>query len=200
MKMHPRGFCCLHKINEECEQNRGSYEEFFDNDYNYLRHLKESSGPYFASEFKEGIELVNKTAAILGPQLDLDPDVVAALGDDFDFVIQHLYNNNIGAPDNAKLEGSINVSIDSNRLHEVLNDECKEKAENYSEDEGLPVNDIDESEEEEMVSLVLEEAKENLSNINQSPNKSKYLIEQEYLSMAYQRKDSQQNKLISIDD
>lgn len=37
--------------------------------------------------------MVNKTAAILGPQLDLDPDVVAALGDDFDFVIQHLCEN-----------------------------------------------------------------------------------------------------------
>lgn len=35
---------------------------------------------------------------------------------------------------------------------------------------------------------------------NQSPNKFKYLIKQEYLSMIYQRKDSKQSKLISADD
>ena len=35
------------KINdEECEQNRGSYEVCFDDDYDNLQHLKKASGPY----------------------------------------------------------------------------------------------------------------------------------------------------------
>ena len=31
---------------EECGQNRGSYEDCFDDDYDHLQHLKEASGPY----------------------------------------------------------------------------------------------------------------------------------------------------------
>lgn len=35
------------KINdEECGQNRGSYEDCFDDNYDHLQHLKEASGPY----------------------------------------------------------------------------------------------------------------------------------------------------------
>ncbi|XP_067844637.1 protein LTV1 homolog [Heptranchias perlo] len=101
------------------------YGVFFDDDYNYLQHLKEaapvselvaSSAPLkenqtdstgdggvqeevqqipthsinlpssvFASEFEEEIGLLNKAAPVRGPRLDLDPDIVAALDDDFDF-------------------------------------------------------------------------------------------------------------------
>lgn len=97
---------------------------FFDDDYNYLQHLKEI-GPaelvpsetgrpqsriivtqdgkveeeveqiqpptlnlpssVFASEFEEAVGLLNKAAPVRGLCLDLDPDVVAALDDDFDF-------------------------------------------------------------------------------------------------------------------
>ncbi|XP_024212752.2 protein LTV1 homolog isoform X1 [Pan troglodytes] len=75
-------------------------------------------------------------------------------------------DDEIGALDNAELEGSIQV--DSNRLQEVLNDYYKEKAENCVklntleplEDQDLPMNELDESEEEEMITVVLEEAKE----------------------------------------
>lgn len=72
----------------------------------------------------------------------------------------------IGALDNAELEGSIQV--DSSRLQEVLNDYYKEKAENCVklntlepfEDQDLPMNELDESEKEEIVTVVLQEAKE----------------------------------------
>lgn len=280
---------------------------FFDDDYDYLQHLKEPSGPaelipstafgtyssdekeeasstgiklpssVFASEFEEDVGLLNKAAPVSGPRLDLDPDIVAALDDDFDFddpdnlleddfilrankltgeeamglpesgseddnewedmdseegssdgcssagplsdegdrsapgspqeaIKKHLFweeetksrfteysmtssvmrrneqltlhderfekfyeqydDDEIGALDNAELEGSIQV--DSNRLQEVLNDYYKEKAENCVklntlepfEDPDLPTNELDESEKEDMVTVVVQEAKE----------------------------------------
>lgn len=75
-------------------------------------------------------------------------------------------DDEIGALDNAELEGSIQV--DGSRLEKILNDYYKEKAENCIklntlepfEDQGLPVNELEGSEEEEIVTVVLEEAKE----------------------------------------
>ncbi|XP_004846091.1 protein LTV1 homolog isoform X1 [Heterocephalus glaber] len=304
------------KINdEERRVEQRKYGVFFDDDYDYLQHLKETSGPselipnhtssayssrdekeetsvvpstgiklpssVFASEFEEAVGLLNKAAPVSGPRLDFDPDIVAALDDDFDFddpdnvleddfILQankpteeeegmeipksesgddsewedmddetgrggadegdcdsagpwsdedapfppgephgarekHLFweeetksrfteysmtssvmrrneqlalhderfekfyeqydDVEIGALDNAELEGSIQV--DSNRLQEVLNDYHKEKAENCIklntlepfEDQDLPLNELDESE-EEIITVVLEETKE----------------------------------------
>ncbi|XP_019509281.1 PREDICTED: protein LTV1 homolog [Hipposideros armiger] len=310
------------KINdEERRAEQRKYGVFFDDDYDYLQHLKEPSGPseliptstfsapnrgdeneetsvisttgiklpssVFASEFEEDVGLLNKAAPVSGPRLDFDPDIVAALDDDFDFdnpdnlleddfILQanrpkeekegmdirksgaedgsewddvadekegssdddddddddddydstgslsdedmsapgkspgalehHLFweeetksrfteysmtssvmrrneqltlhderfekfyeqydDDEIGALDNAELEGSIQV--DSNRLEEVLNDYYKEKAENCVklntleplEDQDLPINELDGPEEEEIVTVVLEEVKE----------------------------------------
>ncbi|KAK2503880.1 hypothetical protein MC885_015332, partial [Smutsia gigantea] len=75
-------------------------------------------------------------------------------------------DDEIGALDNAELEGSIQV--DSNRLEEVLNDYYKEKAENCIklntlepfEDQDLTVNEFSGSEEEEIITVVLGEDKE----------------------------------------
>ncbi|CAL8288759.1 unnamed protein product [Arctogadus glacialis] len=39
----------------------------------------------FASEFEEEVGMLNKAAPISGPRLDLDPDIVAALDEDFDY-------------------------------------------------------------------------------------------------------------------
>ncbi|XP_064216681.1 protein LTV1 homolog isoform X3 [Aotus nancymaae] len=342
--------------NEERQAEQRKYGVFFDDDYDYLQHLKEPSGPselipsstfsahnrreekeetlvipstgiklpssVFASEFEEDVGLLNKAAPVSGPRLDFDPDIVAALDDDFDFddpdnlleddfilqankptgeeegmdiqksvnedgsewedvddkkgdsdddydsagplsdeddvsvpgkthgaIADHLFWNEetksrfteysmtssvmrrneqltlhderfekfyeqydddeIGALDNAELEGSIQV--DSNRLQEVLNDYYKEKAENCIklntleplEDQDLPVNELDESDEEEMITVVLEEAKEKwdcesicstYSNLYNHPQLIKYQPK-EYLSMSYQRKGSQQSKL-----
>ncbi|XP_051241119.1 protein LTV1 homolog [Dicentrarchus labrax] len=113
----------------EVEKRREEQREFgvfFDDDYNYLQHLKEASattelvaaGPshhlrdededeeneeegdadkvvpaasinlpssVFASEFEEEVGLLNKAAPISGPRLDMDPDIVAALDEDFDY-------------------------------------------------------------------------------------------------------------------
>lgn len=297
------------KVNdEERRAEQRKYGVFFDDDYDYLQHLKEPSGPaelipstsfatplcdktedpcvysstgiklpssVFASEFEEDVGLLNKAAPVSGPRLDFDPDIVAALDDDFDFddpenlleddfILQankptggermdteseeddghewedmddeegsddrssagflsdggdlsapgspqeamkkHLFweeetksrfteysmtssvmrrneqltlhderfekfyeqydDVEIGALDNAELEGTIQV--DSNRLQEVLNDYYKEKAENCVklstlepfEDQDLPTNELDESEKEETITVVLEEAKE----------------------------------------
>nr|KAF6462331.1 hypothetical protein HJG59_011362 [Molossus molossus] len=241
------------KINaEERRAEQRKYGVFFDDDYDYLQHLKEPSGPseliptstlsvpnwrseneetslistagiklpssVFASEFEEDVGLLNKAAPVSGPRLDFDPDIVAALDDDFDFdnpanlleddfifqankpteeetksrfteysmtssvmrrneqltlhderfekFYEQYDDDEIGALDNAELEGSIQV--DSSRLEEVLNDYYKEKAENCVklstlepfEDQDLPANELDGSEEEETVTVALEEVKE----------------------------------------
>ncbi|KAM5163091.1 protein LTV1 homolog [Mantella aurantiaca] len=107
---------------EKRRAEQRNYGVFFDDDYNYLQHLKEAGpaelvpsdtgGPQsriivtddgkvdvkpiqpptinlpssvFASEFEEDVGLLNKAAPVRGLCLDLDPDVVAALDDDFDF-------------------------------------------------------------------------------------------------------------------
>lgn len=110
---------------EKRREEQRKYGVFFDDDYNYLQHLKEASGTselipadvpgpqnrnvvreeekkeeesqqitvtsiklpssVFASEFEEDVGLLNKAAPVSGPRLDFDPDIVAALDDDFDF-------------------------------------------------------------------------------------------------------------------
>ncbi|XP_063297283.1 protein LTV1 homolog [Pelobates fuscus] len=111
------------ELDKRKEEQR-NFGVFFDDDYNYLQHLKEV-GPgelvpsdvgqsqrqiivtedgeeeaevehipapsinlpssVFASEFEEDIGLLNKAAPVGGLRLDLDPDIVAGLDDDFDF-------------------------------------------------------------------------------------------------------------------
>ncbi|XP_007422967.1 protein LTV1 homolog [Python bivittatus] len=109
---------------EKRREEQRKYGVFFDDDYDYLQHLKEASGSselvpsslpnqgrivisteggveeeiqhipaptinlpssVFASEFEEDVGLLNKAAPVPGPRPDLDPDIVAALDDDFDF-------------------------------------------------------------------------------------------------------------------
>lgn len=111
---------------EKRREEQRNFGVFFDDDYNYLQHLKEASAPtelvlagperrglhipggdeeeendgdiqlvpsasiklpssVFASEFEEEVGLLNKAAPISGPRLDMDPDIVAALDEDFDY-------------------------------------------------------------------------------------------------------------------
>lgn len=89
------------------------YGIYFDDDYNYLQHLKDTKdnlmewpehveeelqkresqdkarinlpSSVFASEVEEEVGMLNKAAPVSGPQLHLDPDLVAAMDDDFDY-------------------------------------------------------------------------------------------------------------------
>uniref|UniRef100_A0A672G4Q9 Protein LTV1 homolog n=1 Tax=Salarias fasciatus TaxID=181472 RepID=A0A672G4Q9_SALFA len=115
---------------EKRQEEQRKFGVFYDDDYDYLQHLKEASGPsellaagpsypdrqpihpreeeededeedaeestapatsiklpssVFASEFEEEVGLLNKAAPVSGPRLDMDPDIVAALDEDFDF-------------------------------------------------------------------------------------------------------------------
>ncbi|XP_050969145.1 protein LTV1 homolog [Labeo rohita] len=113
---------------EKRKEEQRKFGVFFDDDYNYLQHLREASQPaelvsaprsrrdsqtkpaedeedmeeedvsvpiqtasiklpssVFASEFEEEVGLLNKAAPVSGPRLDMDPDIVAALDEDFDF-------------------------------------------------------------------------------------------------------------------
>ncbi|XP_012271143.1 protein LTV1 homolog [Orussus abietinus] len=94
-------------------EEQRKYGIFFDDDYDYLQHLKEvnnlstqweqvESGnedkntkkesikinlpsSVFASNVEEEVGLLNRAAPVSGPRLDWDPDIVAALDDDFDY-------------------------------------------------------------------------------------------------------------------
>ncbi|XP_061881992.1 protein LTV1 homolog [Entelurus aequoreus] len=105
---------------EKRQEEQRSYGVFFDDDYDYLQHLKEPTcqaelvaavaspqvhrqddegdadtgapaasimlpSSVFASDFEEEVGLLNKAAPTSGPRLDMDPDIVAALDDDFDY-------------------------------------------------------------------------------------------------------------------
>lgn len=95
------------------KEEQRKYGIYFDDDYDYLQHLKDvntltaewervDSTPskineshnapkinlpssVFASNIEEKVGLLNKAAPISGLQLDLDPDIVAAMDDDFDY-------------------------------------------------------------------------------------------------------------------
>ncbi|XP_022091362.1 protein LTV1 homolog isoform X2 [Acanthaster planci] len=117
-------FVLLQKENAKEKHDERKAEErahgvFYDDDYDYLQHLKEVNpecvwsdptlpfhqeqrphvgvessaqisrlglpAEVFPSETEENVGLLNKAAPVSGPRLDLDPDVVAAMDEDFDF-------------------------------------------------------------------------------------------------------------------
>ncbi|XP_011502756.1 PREDICTED: protein LTV1 homolog [Ceratosolen solmsi marchali] len=103
------------KNSKENPENKRKYRVYFDNDYNYLTHLKDVNvftnqceevehlnneirnpsitnkfninlpSSVFESNVQEKIGLLNKGIPVAGPQLDLDPDIVAALDDGLEF-------------------------------------------------------------------------------------------------------------------
>ncbi|XP_025832958.1 protein LTV1 homolog isoform X2 [Agrilus planipennis] len=91
--------------NKQVEEQH-KYGIYFDDDYNYLQHLKSSNeenekfvnirascseqkiqlpSSVFATGIQEDIGLLLKAAPRCGPHPDLDPDIVAALDDDFNY-------------------------------------------------------------------------------------------------------------------
>ncbi|KAF7267305.1 hypothetical protein GWI33_019455 [Rhynchophorus ferrugineus] len=88
------------------------YGIYFDDDHNYLQNLKDPRdnvmewpdhvekeleerkqakpklnlpSSVFASQIEEDVGMLSKAAPVSGPQLHLDPDIVAAMDDDFDY-------------------------------------------------------------------------------------------------------------------
>jgi len=94
---------------EKRKEEQQKYGIYFDDDYDYLQHLRDVNtlsvewerientnsqkdapkinlpSSVFASNVEEKVGMLNKAAPVSGPQLDLDPDIVAAMDDDFDF-------------------------------------------------------------------------------------------------------------------
>ncbi|XP_006822649.1 protein LTV1 homolog isoform X2 [Saccoglossus kowalevskii] len=94
---------------EKRKEDQRSFGVYYDDEYNYMQHLKDPKAEnelvqisqpakkdekepkiklpasVFASDTEEKTGMLNKAAPISGPQLDLDPDVVAAMDDDFNF-------------------------------------------------------------------------------------------------------------------
>lgn len=102
------------KLNDKRKKEQQKYGIYFDDDYDYLKHLRDvnsltaewervdactssksndqTNAPkinlpssVFASNVEEKVGLLNKAAPVSGLQLDLDPDIVAAMDDDFDY-------------------------------------------------------------------------------------------------------------------
>ncbi|PSN51643.1 Protein LTV1 [Blattella germanica] len=89
------------------KEEQQKYGIFFDDDYDYLQHLRDANqisvdwepvgqssnqaaklklpSSVFASEVEEDVGLLNRAAPHSGPRLDLDPDIVAAMDEDFDY-------------------------------------------------------------------------------------------------------------------
>jgi len=96
---------------EKRKQEQQKYGIYFDDDYDYLQHLRDVNMTYewerientnsnknkqddtkinlpssvFASNVEEKVGMLNKAAPVTGLQLNFDPDVLAAMDDDFDY-------------------------------------------------------------------------------------------------------------------
>lgn len=91
----------------------------------------------FASEFEEAEGMLRKAAPHLGPRPDLDPDIIAALDDDFDFENEnnHLEDNFIEmAMGGEGGEGGDDDEFDENDEHSDI-DSNFDGEEDYDEDE-----------------------------------------------------------------
>ena len=92
------------------KEERAKYGIYFDDEYDYLQHLKDTNEGYdlepvvhkfkvnapqeptlhlpssvFPTDVETEVGLLNKAVAITGPQPDWDPDIVEGLDEDFDF-------------------------------------------------------------------------------------------------------------------
>ncbi|XP_014479763.1 PREDICTED: protein LTV1 homolog [Dinoponera quadriceps] len=99
---------------EKRKEEQQKFGIYYDDDYDYLQHLRDVKSlsvewqrventnvsknsddkdipkinlpsSVFASNVEEEVGMLNKAAPVSGPQLHLDPDVVAAMDDDFDY-------------------------------------------------------------------------------------------------------------------
>lgn len=140
---------------EKRKEEQQKYGIYFDDDYDYLQHLRDvntlsvewerventnkSKGDegtpkinlpssVFASNVEEKVGMLNKAAPVSGPRLDLDPDVVAAMDDDFNF----------GDPENELEDNFI-------ELANAGNSDSEDSDREYEYELNEPENECDES-------------------------------------------------------
>ncbi|XP_041064969.1 protein LTV1 homolog [Carcharodon carcharias] len=95
----------------------------------------------FASEFEEETGLLNKAAPVRGPRLDLDPDIVAALDDDFDFDDPEnvLEDDFVVKAVGRGSEADVQMDSDDEEEWEDTEDEDFDSADGLSNDDGSRV-------------------------------------------------------------
>lgn len=152
--------------NSKRKEEEQKYGIYFDDDYDYLQHLKDVNSltseweridsvntsktndkkdapkislpsSVFASNVEEKVGLLNKAAPVSGLRLDLDPDVIAALDDDFD------YNN----PDNQLEDNFIELAnVDTSDSEFVRNEVYEDETSDVSYEEHMGLSDEEQDE------------------------------------------------------
>ncbi|XP_073978938.1 LTV1 ribosome biogenesis factor [Rhodnius prolixus] len=144
----------LQQIRDERKDELEKYGIYYDDDYDYLQHLKEKSSEVemievptkivnkekkssgklalpssvFASECEEKVGLLNKAAPKSGLQLDLDPDIVAAMDEDFDYSDpENMLDDDFVLLANATPEGSENEEDYTDDDSDVDDDEEEDR-------------------------------------------------------------------------
>ncbi|KOC69001.1 Protein LTV1 like protein, partial [Habropoda laboriosa] len=152
------------KPDDKQKEEQRKYGIYFDDDYDYLQHLKDVNtltaewervdnitpskpndknhtpkinlpSSVFASNVEEKVGLLNKAAPVSGLQLDLDPDIVAAMDEDFDYddPENHLEDNfielaNTSEGDREIIEEEYDQASDvSSEGHMQLSDEGQDE-------------------------------------------------------------------------
>lgn len=137
------------------KEEQKMYGIYFDDDYNYLQHLRDVNyatvswepteqpcsqaaklklpSSVFASNVEEDVGLLNKAVPQSGLQLNLDPDIVAAMDEDFDFEDpdNELEDNFIELANTEVSGGEIGADVKS--LADDYSDDCSSG--NRSEDD-----------------------------------------------------------------
>lgn len=174
---------------------------FFDDDYDYLQHLREPDdktvhweyieptnvktdqqhehiakpsnlqlpSSVFASEFEEPEGLLRKAAPRSGPRPDWDPDIVAALDDDFDF----------DNPDNALDDNFMEMAAGTEDLNE-------EDEDNYS-DVDSDFSGEDDEERDALGPLRMYKDEENKSRFTEYSMSSSVIRRNEQLQLLDER-------------
>ncbi|ODN05253.1 Protein LTV1 [Orchesella cincta] len=180
---------------EKRKEEQKKYGIYFDDDYDYLQHLKDSDevstikwdvveriyapnyepekevvesssttkyedlenikiklpSSVFESEFREEVGLLNKAAPSFGPRPDLDPEVVAALDDDFDREDpeNELEDNFIELANNGIEDKVLNREPTAEELEGLFSDDEEVYEDNEQEDE----SDYEDEEDDSLGSL-----------------------------------------------
>ncbi|XP_031845531.2 LTV1 ribosome biogenesis factor [Nomia melanderi] len=150
------------------KKEQQKYGIYFDDDYDYLQHLKDINtltaewervdytnnsrkneegddkvapkinlpSSVFASNVEEKVGLLNKAAPVSGLQLNLDPDVVAAMDDDFDY----------SDPENELEDNFVELANAGNSDYESENEEKYDQSSNVSSEDHMALSDEEQDE------------------------------------------------------